>query len=641
MKKVKENDIVQALRMNNIDEQSKKNFQKRLLNNIKSEKFNYNWKNRIFNILNTNKQFAVLTSLLLIMLITGFIFNALNPGFFNRNSNYEELSNFEYSSMNPAQDIQKSTRIQPDSNSNSYSKQAESRSTENLGFAVGGAKDISSFRDNIKKGYLPLPSDISVEGLYYDYYFDTGKTEACKKLFCPSYSTALTMDKFSGIYSEYITVGLNSGIKESDFKRPPLNLMIVLDISGSMSSSFSQYYYDSSGTRKDVENYTNRTKLEIAKDAIIEMTKKLNDGDSLGIVLFDDDTYIAKSMKSLKGTNMEALRNDIRNINPKGGTNMEKGLRKGQELLKEYIESNTYDGDYENRVIFLTDAMPNQGSLSETTLKSIIEEMSQRKIYSTFVGIGVDFNSNLIQEITDVRGANYFSVNSESEFKKTIYEDFDLIVTPIVFDLKLEFEPNKFDIAEIYGVPGIATYNPLKGFINIKTLFPSRAQNGEVRGGIILLKFKKVKNDNSLIGTLKTSYISRTGSTDTETKTIESSRFDFGEPNVNYFIRPYGYENTGIRKAILLKNYANLMQSWILEARNANDAVKPLHDQNGIYRPETESQQWERISKKLVVSDKYRVLFKEFKIYAENEIKAIEDITLQKEIEILDILISQ
>ena len=51
-----------------------------------------------------------------------------------------------------------------------------------LGFSVGGAKDITNFRENIRNNYLPLPSDITYEGLFYDYFFDTGKQEDCEKL---------------------------------------------------------------------------------------------------------------------------------------------------------------------------------------------------------------------------------------------------------------------------------------------------------------------------------------------------------------------------------------------------------------------------------------------------------------------------
>ena len=41
--------------------------------------------------------------------------------------------------------------------------------SSNMNFAVGGANDINSFRENINNNYLPLPSDVTYEGLFYDY----------------------------------------------------------------------------------------------------------------------------------------------------------------------------------------------------------------------------------------------------------------------------------------------------------------------------------------------------------------------------------------------------------------------------------------------------------------------------------------
>ena len=38
---------------------------------------------------------------------------------------------------------------------------------------AGGAQDVENFRENIKAGYLPLPTDVSFEGIVKDYYCDT------------------------------------------------------------------------------------------------------------------------------------------------------------------------------------------------------------------------------------------------------------------------------------------------------------------------------------------------------------------------------------------------------------------------------------------------------------------------------------
>eukprot|EP01084_Bolivina_argentea_P062393 114092_1 len=42
-----------------------------------------------------------------------------------------------------------------------------------LGFAVGGAKDIQLFRDQIENNKMPRKLNITHEGIYNDYYFDT------------------------------------------------------------------------------------------------------------------------------------------------------------------------------------------------------------------------------------------------------------------------------------------------------------------------------------------------------------------------------------------------------------------------------------------------------------------------------------
>jgi hypothetical protein len=47
-------------------------------------------------------------------------------------------------------------------------------------------------------------------------------------------------------------VGLDSGMKAADFKRKQLNLVILLDISGSMGEAFNQYYYDANGTQQQL-----------------------------------------------------------------------------------------------------------------------------------------------------------------------------------------------------------------------------------------------------------------------------------------------------------------------------------------------------------------------------------------------------
>jgi len=501
----------------------------------------------------------------------------------------------------------------------------------NLGFSVGGAKDVNNFRKNIENDYLPLPTDITYEGIYYDYFFDTGETEACQKLFCPSYSYALSKDPLSEEDEYYLQVGLNSGIKEADFQRKKLNLVIVLDISGSMGSPFNKYYYDQFGNRElreqeeDVD--AGKSKMEIASKAVVGLLDHLNEDDRFGMVLFDDDAYLAKPISEVGETDMNAIKGHILEIQDRGGTNMEAGMEKGTALFDKYLDAD--QEEYENRIIFLTDAMPNRGATSEQGLLGITGSNADNKVYTTFIGVGVDFNTELVEAITKIRGANYYSVHSSKEFKTRMDDEFEYMVTPLVFNLLLKLDAPGFEIEKVYGSPEA---NEATGEImKVNTLFPSKKKDGQTKGGIVILKLKKTGADESL--KLTTSYEDRSGQTGGDEMQINL-------PSVN----PDHYDNTGIRKGILLARYVNVMRNWIDDERESYQQKKPVvpvmtYNTGIIIPPDVEIPElgrWERQSIPLQVSDEYKTMISDFKDYFESESQAIGDNTLSQEVEIME-----
>jgi len=527
----------------------------------------------------------------------------------------------------------------------------------NLGFAVGGAKDVNNFRENIKNDFLPLPSDITYEGLFYGYYFDTGAKEECTKLFCPSYSTAVSQDPLSKQNDYYLAVGLNSGIKESDFQRKKLNLVVVMDISGSMASPFDQYYYDRFGNRVQIEDSEgSKTKMEIANKSVVALLSHLKDDDRFGLVLFDDYAYTAKPLTKVGSTDMDAIKKHILDLEEQGGTYMEAGMEEGTKMLEEVSSS---DPDtYENRIIFITDAMPNIGDYSDEGLGRILADNADDRIYTSFVGVGVDFNTELVEALTKIKGANYFSVHSAKEFSKVLDEDFDYMVTPLVFDLSLNLDAQGWEIEKVYGSPEAdeATGEIMK----VNTLFPSKTEGGETKGGLVLLKLRKtggVKDEGMAIGaaagegklTLKVSYEDRNGKKDSDEKEIVFNGVGGGIEGTED-----NYDNTGIRKGILLSRYADLVKSWATDEARFKD--KPVNYpcppiimyETGIRCPEMRClppmppqceislNEWERQSIPLSVSRHYRKVFTDFASYFEEEMKAIGDDTLKQELDMLN-----
>lgn len=499
--------------------------------------------------------------------------------------------------------------------------------SESLGFSVGGAKDVDNFRTNIENGYVPLIDAITYEGLFYEYFFETGDAEECTQLFCPTYAQAVSHDPFSGEEEYYLAVGLNSGMTETDFERKKLNLVIVMDISGSMNSQFNDYYYDAYGNYVEVEEQSSESKMEVANDSIVALLDHLNAEDRLGVVLFDDDAYKAKPMRYVGETDMQALEGHILDIEPRGGTDMSAGMELASEMLEEYADADSEE--YENRIIFITDAMPNQGDYSEAGLLGLVEKNAEDAVHTTFIGVGVDFQAELIESITKVRGANYYSVHSAGEFEERMDEGFAYMVTPLVFDLELSLEAEGYDIDVVYGSPeaDLATGE----ILYVNTLFPSKTEEGETRGGLILLKLKKASEDGVM--ELTASYENRSGESFTNSSEITFEDVPAGS-----------YDHSGIRKGILLTQYVDLMKNWIIDERAAqisDDYVVPSIDEEvGIIAPEVPTgSQWEQTSVPLVVMEAYKDIFEQFLEHLEREMAEIGDDELEKEMDVLNQLL--
>ena len=513
------------------------------------------------------------------------------------------------------------------STSSATSSTTSQSSDSYLGYSTGGAKDVENFRENIENGYFPITTDLTYEGIFYDYYFDTGNSgEESDEMFYPSYSTAVSEDPISGEEEYYLSVGLNSNIKESDFQRKNLNLVIVLDISGSMSSSFSSYYYDTDDEEDDEDN--SKSKMQLAEESLNILIDQLTEDDSLGIVLFESSAHLAKPLNLIGDVDVDALKEHILEVSATGGTNFEDGYLTATELFEDYALTDS--DEYENRIIVITDAMPNTGTTSSSGLLSYVEENAENGIYTTFIGVGVDFNTELINEISSVEGGNYYSVSSASEFKTRMGEEFEYMVTPLVFDLNLDLESDGYEIEAVYGTDDVDAEEG--NIMHVNTLFPSSSNSdSEVKGGLVLLKLTKIDEeaDDSEI-TLKVTYRDTDGEKHSNEQTIKLSSDELY------------YDNTGIQKGIVLTRYVNVLKSWIAYERTEEDTYL-IDDYTGISDWDIISTDYnsenERSSVSLTVSDEYKSIFAILKEYMKNEIEEIDDDTLEQEIEILDYLI--
>ena len=51
-------------------------------------------------------------------------------------------------------------------------------------------------------------------------------------------------------------------------------------------------------------------------------------------------------------------------------------------------------------------------------MRRTVDSLANERVYTTFVGIGVDFDTSLTKRIATITACNYLSVSSTKEFKK-------------------------------------------------------------------------------------------------------------------------------------------------------------------------------------------------------------------------------
>jgi Ca-activated chloride channel homolog len=173
-------------------------------------------------------------------------------------------------------------------------------------------------------------------------------------------------------------------ISDSERKanRLPLNLAVVIDHSGSMAGA----------------------KIEKTKQAAMQLIDQLTPQDNLALIEFDDTVDVL--FPSQHVVDREALKARVERIEPGGSTALYAGVEAGgKQLLK--IDSKS---DRINRVILLSDGLANVGPSSTSALKELGRTLSRQGISVSTIGVGDDYNEDLMAGLAAASDANYYYV---------------------------------------------------------------------------------------------------------------------------------------------------------------------------------------------------------------------------------------
>ena len=303
--------------------------------------------------------------------------------------------------------------------------------TTGMRVSQGGAQDIRFFRGEVAFSRIPHPDTLTAEGLMSEHDIVLTSSQCCRQLFCLT-GEAQRADLIAVPGARYLAgIGFATNLDAKKWRRQPVNLIAVVDKSGSMDG----------------------TPLELVRESLAEIAGQLRTGDQMSIVLYGDRAHVhlPPTAVGLGGFGIGRILGSISRIESEGSTSMEAGLTLGYEVAAQ--TAGTFKG--RTRLMLFTDERPNTDATDAGSFMDLAIAGSKRGQGLTTVGVGDQFDAKLAIEIGSVRGGNLYYLRDGGDVKTVFKEQFDYMVSELAHDLKLTITPRAgLKIAGVYGVPG-------------------------------------------------------------------------------------------------------------------------------------------------------------------------------------------
>jgi Ca-activated chloride channel family protein len=209
--------------------------------------------------------------------------------------------------------------------------------------------------------------------------------------------------------------------------RPPVNLAVVIDRSGSMAGE----------------------KLENAKASARQLVSQLRTDDRFSIVAYGSDVTVLFASALATGANKDAAFAALASMYDDGGTNLSGGLEAGAAQIASYPMA-----DALSRIVLISDGMANEGIILPEQLSALARSTAERGVSITTVGVGLDFDERVMTEIAVSGRGNYYFCEASTALGQMFATELESLGATVATQLRLSLTPaDGVEVLDAYGYP--------------------------------------------------------------------------------------------------------------------------------------------------------------------------------------------
>jgi Ca-activated chloride channel family protein len=192
----------------------------------------------------------------------------------------------------------------------------------------------------------------------------------------------------------------------------PTDLLVVLDVSGSMSGQ----------------------KIEYARQALHQLIERVGPSDRFGLVTYESSAGVRIPLAAASGGAAARWHRQVDTLEASGGTNISEGLELGLTQLERR------ESGRNARVLLLSDGQATAGDTSTEGLRSRAQRFMRKEHVLSTMGIGDDFNEDVMTGIAETGTGNFYYLSRVALLGRFFDAELKAAGETVASALELQFE---------------------------------------------------------------------------------------------------------------------------------------------------------------------------------------------------------